>query len=447
VNEAEGDEMNQGNPSLAASNQRVAFTVEPERRLIRPSFSHRHLVFGINVAPAPAAIDRTPVSIALVLDRSGSMQGEKLATACWAVRRVVDALDERDRIAVVVFDSEIDLVQPAAPVTPSVKQHVHHALAGLLARSSTALRDGWLTGCEAIAANDVPRRGGGAHCFLLTDGQANVGEQDPEKIASQAAGVHMTGGVSTSTFGIGPDYNEALLGPMAVGGGGQFHHLRSAADIIATFEGELGDLFASAATNVRLEIEAPAGCGFEVVSLYRSEQQSTEKKLSLSVDIGNLAWGTERPLVVRVAFPKHGSVDQLSVRSRLTWAVSGEQFATDWYSTPFTYASDAACKAEAHNPSLLRTIGLQHASKAKVEAATLNGRGELTKASDQLKRVAKRIREYEGNDPELKSSRQDLDQLAREFAKAVMESNKRKELYSSQQRNSRGQTDYRQHQS
>jgi Ca-activated chloride channel family protein len=90
-------------------------------------------------------------------------------------------------------------------------------------------------------------------CFLLTDGLANVGLTDLEQIAAQAAGVRTHAGVGTSTFGIGDDYAESLLGPMAVAGGGQFHHLRTPVDIARTFLGELAEMLCAAALNVLLE--------------------------------------------------------------------------------------------------------------------------------------------------------------------------------------------------
>src|SRR5438132_172271 len=109
--------------------------------------------------------------------------------------------------------------------------------------------------CSTAVARWTHDAGRLTRCFLLTDGLANVGVTDVEQIAADAAGVRANAGVGTSTFGIGLDYNEALLGPMAVAGGGQFHNLRSPAEIATTFLGELGELLAVAARDVRLEIE------------------------------------------------------------------------------------------------------------------------------------------------------------------------------------------------
>jgi Ca-activated chloride channel homolog len=147
-----------------------------------------------------------------------------------------------------------------------VKAAVGAALEGIGARGSTALHEGWLMGCREIADADGLESTPGARlarCFLLTDGLANVGLTDPEQIAAQAAGVRQSARAGTSTFGIGLGYAEQLLGPMAVAGEGQFHHLRTPADMRRTFSGELAELFAVAASTVRLELRASPEVSFE----------------------------------------------------------------------------------------------------------------------------------------------------------------------------------------
>jgi len=94
----------------------------PERQLIRPQRSLRHIDFVVRVEEAPQTGDRRqPLTVALVLDRSGSMQGDKLTMARRAALAALDRLDERDQAAVVVFDDRIDVLQRAAPVTAAVK--------------------------------------------------------------------------------------------------------------------------------------------------------------------------------------------------------------------------------------------------------------------------------------------------------------------------------------
>ena len=202
----------------------VELIVRPERRLAHREGVARHIDFLVRIAAtAPdAPTDRLPLSLALVLDRSGSMSGTKLGTAKAAALAVLDRLSERDTAAVVIFDDAIDTLQDATPMTAAAKARVREALSAINARGSTALHEGWLTGCQAITRDDVLTGDRLARCFLLTDGLANVGQCDPELIAVDARGIRERTGITTSTFGIGVDYSEELLGPMAEGAAGSF---------------------------------------------------------------------------------------------------------------------------------------------------------------------------------------------------------------------------------
>jgi Ca-activated chloride channel family protein len=254
----------------------VSLEAAAERLLVRPGTSARHIDLLVVAPPMATEERRSALSLALVVDRSGSMQGSKLATAKAAALAVLERLEPRDRASVVVFDNEVETLLLEGPMTPERKAEAKRLLSGVEARANTALHEGWLTGCRSIA----PETPGSAtedrlsRCFLLTDGLANVGLQDPEAIAAQAAEVRANAGVGTSTFGIGDDYDEGLLAPMAVAGSGQFHHLRHEADIATTFSGELGELFKVTARSVRLEIEYDSSITPELVSLYWGEKGS-----------------------------------------------------------------------------------------------------------------------------------------------------------------------------
>ena len=96
---------------------------------------------------------RAPLNIALVIDRSGSMSGRKLSNARKAACFLAGELTARDRLAIVAFDDEVQVVVPSTPV--SDPQLFIAAINTIHSGGSTALFDGWLAGAT---------RGGGAHC-------------------------------------------------------------------------------------------------------------------------------------------------------------------------------------------------------------------------------------------------------------------------------------------
>jgi Ca-activated chloride channel homolog len=418
----------------------VSLQMRAERRLIG-SASHRHIEFHVRVGAAPSGTRRArpPVAIALVLDRSGSMHGDKIDTARRAALAVLDRLEETDHIAAVIFDDQIDVLQHGAPATAEVKARLRAELGAVQARGNTALHEGWLTGCRAIAQEQAGTML--ARCFLLTDGLANAGLTDAEQIASEAAAVREHAGVGTSTFGIGNDYDESLLGPMAVAGGGQFHNLRTHEEIARTFLGELGELLTVAASNVRLEIHATRGTSAEVVSAFWSNETHTAQ---WSVALGDLIACEERHVIVRFGFSPRSAAPQM-VRARLVWVdASGTEAHGAWQEIAFEPADREARSAEQADPQVLHFVGQHHAERARRTAVLHSRRGDIEGARRALYGVARRIAEYAGTDGKLREALAELNTAARDLEQHGYQAAQGKEAYFVSQSRARGQRDLRQ---
>jgi Ca-activated chloride channel homolog len=438
-------DANGGGEREAATGARITLQVRPERRRIPHEASQRHVDLMVRVEEAPTDNhpERPPLTLALVLDRSGSMSGAKIATAKRAALAVLQRLDERDTIAVVVFDDHIDTIQPPARVTAAVKAHVGAELERIGARGSTALHEGWLTGCNAIAADErADRERGVARCFLLTDGLANVGLTDTEQIASQAGGIRETAGIGTSTFGIGIDYAEELLGPMAEAGGGRFHHLRSPAEISTTFVNELGELLATAVATVELDLEVEPRVDVDVISTYRS-RHSAEQPTRWTITLGDLMSGEERHTVVRLSFAETWRREEQAMRARVRWTVEGAERSTDWQEMHFTYASNAECEAEPRDAEVMRWAGQHQADRVQREALNLSKHGKLQEASAALDAASSAIAAFAGDDVVLAQELVDIADLKRQIARAALPSHMSKERYRRLQAKTWGQRDLR----
>ncbi len=422
----------------------VSLKLTPERRLIPPAQGFRYVdaLVQVETVDRPSKLDRLPLTLALVLDRSGSMQGEKIATAKQAVLAVLERLEERDQAAIVIFDDKIDVLQAAGHVTEAFKAKARAAVSRVEARANTALHEGWLTGCKAIAPEHTGGDRGVVRCFLLTDGLANVGVTDPEQIAGEAAGIREHAGISTSTFGIGDDYNEALLAPMAVAGGGQFHHLRSANEILNTFVGELGDLLAVAARQVRLELEAEPGMSAEVVSTYWT---STTQPgwTAWSVAIGDLIGGDARHVVVRLGFPEQQGQEGRALRARLVWKDEEGEQSSAWEELRFTYAAPEACEAETPNPEVLTVVGKHTSSRAQMEALRLNKAGDYAGAQQVMAQATSAVTGWAANAPVLEEEVAELRDVAEHVSNAPAAPSYAKEQMFRKQTSTRGQKDYR----
>jgi len=192
---------------------------------------------------------RPDLNLSLVLDRSGSMQGEKMIRAREAAMFCVDQMLPTDRLSVVTFDDRIDVLFPSEPVTN--KQSMKDLIARVTARGSTALHEAWVRGGLTVSERMLDQ--GINRVVLITDGLANVGITSTDEIVTQAMGVYQRG-VSTSTIGIGADFNEDLLMPMAQSGGGNAWHVVEPGDMQHIFQIELEGLVAQFAHTVSMSL-------------------------------------------------------------------------------------------------------------------------------------------------------------------------------------------------
>jgi len=180
---------------------------------------------------------RPALNLSLVLDRSGSMAGEKMVKARNAAMYCVDQMLPTDRLSVVAFDDHIDVLFPSEPVTN--KSSMKNLISRVEARGSTALHEAWVRGGLTVSEQLIDK--GVNRVVLITDGLANVGITSTDEIVSQAMGLNQRG-VSTSTIGIGDDFNEDLLLPMAQSAGGNAWHVVEPNDMQRIFEVDCRDL-------------------------------------------------------------------------------------------------------------------------------------------------------------------------------------------------------------
>lgn len=192
---------------------------------------------------------RPDLNLSLVLDRSGSMEGQKMIRAREAAMFCVDQMLPADRLSVVTFDDQIEVLFASEPVTN--KQAMKDLISRVTARNSTALHEAWVRGGLTVSEHIVDQ--GINRVVLITDGLANVGITNTDEIVTQAMGLFQRG-VSTSTIGIGADFNEDLLMPMAQAAGGNAWHVVEPDDMQHIFQIELEGLIAQFAHTVSLSL-------------------------------------------------------------------------------------------------------------------------------------------------------------------------------------------------
>lgn len=197
---------------------------------------------------------RPPVNVALVLDKSGSMRGEKLAKAKEAAIMVIDRLRSDDIISVVAYDSRVTVLVPATKV--SDKSNIHAAIRSLEAGSNTALFAGVSKGAAEVRKFIEEERVN--RVILISDGLANEGPSSPGDLAELGSSL-IREGVSVTTIGLGLDYNEDLMAALAQKSDGNHMFAEKAQDLASAFEREFGDMMSVVAKNVSITISCAPG--------------------------------------------------------------------------------------------------------------------------------------------------------------------------------------------
>jgi Ca-activated chloride channel family protein len=230
-----------------------------EARLAKPVMKDgvagkNYLRVGLGGCRAESNGPRTPVNIAFVIDRSGSMSGNRIAQAREAAIMAVQRLQGTDIAAVVTFDHQVDVLIPSRPVTDA------GLFAALIRRievgGSTAIHAGVLAGAAEV--RKFKADGKLNRVVLLSDGLANVGPSRPGDFAALGREL-ITEGVSVSTVGLGLVYNEDLMLTLARASDGNHFFAREPADLVQIFNRELNDVLASCAQSVAIDIELKPG--------------------------------------------------------------------------------------------------------------------------------------------------------------------------------------------
>ncbi|MDX2035806.1 MAG: VWA domain-containing protein [Isosphaeraceae bacterium] len=231
--------------------------------------------------------ERPPLNLSIVLDRSGSMAGDKkMPFAKKAAAMVVENLTARDRISVVAFDDVAELAVPSTRV--EAKHRILGSIEGIHPRGGTDLHAGWLAGAGQVLGERFEV--GVNRVILLSDGQANQGVTDLEAIAS-AVKEKASRGIQTTTIGVGRDYNEVLMERMAVEGEGQYYFVGDTVQLVDIFQTELQGLMATTGQEVTLRflprgskvVEFPHSFNQTIDGAYRLPDLMAETPIRLLV--------------------------------------------------------------------------------------------------------------------------------------------------------------------
>lgn len=265
-----------------------------------------HIELVIGAAPDDTVHGvRRPTDVVIVLDRSGSMAGEKIEHARAAVRELLGQLGPEDRFALVTYSDGADIAVPLSPVDEGARAAWIGTIAEIQPNGSTNMSSGLDLGLDLIdgarASGRVP------HVILISDGLANQGDPSPIGLTRRAHRAAQ-GEYTLSTVGVGVDFNEYLMTALADAGTGNYYYLRNSEDLASVFAREFDTARTTVASGLTVQIEPAPGVHVVDAAGYPLEPAGD----GVVFRPGSLFAGQQRRIWVTLAVP-HDAVGQFDV--------------------------------------------------------------------------------------------------------------------------------------
>jgi Ca-activated chloride channel family protein len=349
---------------------------------------HVHCMLELTAPPAPTTASRKPLHLALVIDRSGSMNGRKLATAIECAVYLARRLSPTDHLGVVTYDDDVRLEWPMSPVGPSTTQ-LEQVLRSITPGGMTNLSGGWLKGVEQLRS--IPGGSGPKKVLLLSDGLANVGISDAASLIQMAHGAEEEG-VGTTTIGFGEGFDEDLMTGMADAGSGTAHFAATPEEAPAIFAKEFEGLASIVAQN--LSVELRPSDEVKVLGVLNDYPQVPVLG-GIQLQLGD-AYGEERRRIVFELFvPRLAELGVATVAQAVVRYVSmGAQIVAHELTVPVTVnlvaADEAAASGADHE--VTEEVVILKAARAQTEARDRATAGDIDGARGLLRDAAKQLR-------------------------------------------------------
>jgi Ca-activated chloride channel family protein len=263
--------------------------------VLMPGQGRVHLAIDLKALEAKSD-RRLPMNVSLVIDRSGSMRGDKIAHTRAAAKHLVSQLNDQDTLSIVSYSDDVRVDLPASRVDAEVKRNALAAISRIRAGGSTNLSGGLFRGQSEVERN--VRQGQVNRVLLMSDGLANRGIIDTAQLARRVQQASQRG-LSVTTLGVGTDYNEDLMTAVADHGGGNYYFIESPKAIASVFNQELSRMFATVAQNARIELNIEDGAELKNVFGYTHARKGDVVSIPLSEIFG----GQRRSILVELQIP------------------------------------------------------------------------------------------------------------------------------------------------
>ena len=300
-------------PADDAGTEPVRLRVDVDRTILPAETTEKAVIkIALDGMRLPRRELRPPVNLALVIDRSGSMAGDKIQNAREAALEAVRRLGPDDIVSLIAYDTNVQTLVSAQRVGNG--RRLETAIRSLEVGGNTALYGGVTRGASEVRKNLEDRRYVN-RVILLSDGLANVGPSSAEELGRLGTSL-MKEGISVTTIGLGLGFNEDLMTRLALRSDGNTYFVENSSDLSRIFTAELGDVLNVVARRVVIEIEFPEG----VRPIMFVGRDGSIRGQKAELTLNQLYGGQEKFALVEVEVsPARSGAEREIVRARVSY--------------------------------------------------------------------------------------------------------------------------------
>ncbi len=326
-----------------------------------------------------------PANFGLVLDRSGSMDGEKMNNLKEAVGYVVDHLNDGDLVSVTIFDDQVETLIPNQPAKN--REAIKAALAKVVPRGGTQISDGLKAGLAEVKKGYSPERVN--RVLLLTDGQTWDDEDACLRLAEEAG----KQGVAVTSIGIGEEWNEKLLLRIAEKSLGNSHWIQNPIAILDAFRQEVEGMQSVAASNLRVMARMSQGVKpvrvFSTIPMISDVSKKAVRGVNVIADLGTLDGKKGQAILIEATAPAQKAGKFRLGQVEITYDVpsqglKGQSIKTDMF---VTFTADAAVATKV-NAEVMNLVEKVSAFKLQTRALSEAEAGNIAAATQKLQAAA-----------------------------------------------------------
>lgn len=385
-----------GAPAVEASQKPgsapLSIDAQLDRNLHRAGESQRiYLRIGVTGHRPARVTDRPPMNVALVIDRSGSMQGPRIEAARRAAMSAVDRLSPRDIVSVISYDDRVEVEVPATRATnPSA---IKQKIAALTSRGSTAIWAGMQSGASEV--RKFKSREYVNRIVLLSDGLANQGPSKPEDFAR--LGRELAGeGITVSTIGIGLGYNEDLMAQLAQNADGSHAFVQEPADLAGFLNREFDDVAGIVAQDIEIRIRVTPG----LKPMRSLGRDAAIESGGMAFKVKQVVGGTDNVLLAEIDVPADlAKGAQEIARVDVTYRdADGKQQSGEQQVVIANFSATKASE-KALNEAVMRDVGTLNSRAARQEAIKLRDAGKHDEAEKKFKANADYVKSLQAKMP------------------------------------------------